>query len=312
MRKQTAFVMAALAAAGIGAGAARAADGAAARAGTAKVLVIPFAALNVPESQQWIPKGVQENLVADLGRTNVYAPVAFRGEVVVEDNATAARLAKQASAALAVRGAAQVVGEQVRLTAQLIDAKTGETVSTASVTGVPGELLKLEDELSAQLRGVSNRQGPAVAAGVEGATPAGGAAVPAAAQPPVIVINQPPAAPAYPAYPAYAASYGYTSPLFTSGLYYPGVFSYVVNTGSYGHHGGFGHGRGGVCFPNTGVPGTTVRLIRSQGPAGGPLTMTTPAGGIVPTSAASFGPVRVTLPTPQATPVSNNRISFPR
>ena len=114
-------------------------------------MIIPFSVLNVPESQQWIGKGVQENLIADLGRSGAYSPLAFQGQVVVEDNAAAVRLAKNANTALVIRGAAQMVGDQVRITAQVIDANSGETIRTASVTGPTGDMLKLEDQLSAQL-----------------------------------------------------------------------------------------------------------------------------------------------------------------
>src|SRR4051812_35590703 len=87
----------------------------AAPAGAQRVLVIPFSAINVPESQQWISKGVQENIVADFGKSGEFSPIAFHGQLIVEDNATAVRLAKQASSDLAVRGAAQMVGDTVRL-----------------------------------------------------------------------------------------------------------------------------------------------------------------------------------------------------
>ena len=159
-----------------------------------RVLVIPFATLNVPADQQWISKGVEETIVSDLGRAGGLAPVPFEGQIVVEDNATAVRLARQASADLAVRGAAQVVGYHVRLTAQLIDAKTGNTVNTAMATGPVRDLLQLEDQLSAQLRGVPM---PATAAG--GAAPAtmpmdATAAVPAQA-PQIIIVPSAPSGP---------------------------------------------------------------------------------------------------------------------
>jgi len=118
-----------------------------------KVIVIPFSTLNVPADQQWIGKGLQESLIADLGRD--YAPVAFSGQTIVEDNATAARVAREAGVPYAVRGVAQEINGEIRLTAQMIDAKTGDTLSTANVTGQLNNLLRLEDEVGAQLRGVT-------------------------------------------------------------------------------------------------------------------------------------------------------------
>ena len=105
-----------------------------ARPGT-RVLVIPFNVLNVPEGQQWIGQGVQEMLIADLGRSGNLIPMTFPGQVIVEDNATAIRVAKNAGAAYAIRGSAQVVGNLVRITAQVIDVSNGDIVQTAAVTG---------------------------------------------------------------------------------------------------------------------------------------------------------------------------------
>ena len=60
-----------------------------------RVLVLPFNSLNVPAPQQWIAKAVQENLVADLGRTPGVIPISSSSQVIIEDNATAARLAQR-------------------------------------------------------------------------------------------------------------------------------------------------------------------------------------------------------------------------
>jgi TolB-like protein len=120
----------------------------------ARVLVIPFLTLNLPSDKQWIGKAVQETLIADLGRATGYSPIAFPGQIIVEDNATAVRLAREldgGAAAYAVRGSAQFVNNEVRLTAQLIDARTGDTLATSIVTGKFDDLLKLEDDLAGQL-----------------------------------------------------------------------------------------------------------------------------------------------------------------
>lgn len=240
-----------------------------------RVLVIPFTALNVPDSQQWITKAVAENIVADFGRTPGFLPLAFHGQILVEDNATAARLARQASASLVIRGAAQVVGTSVRLTAQLIDAKTGDTLTTASVTGPADDLLKMEDDLSAQLRGVSTQT--AATPGAPTAPLAGAQPVyvqPAQPAAPQIILISQPAAPTYPPYPAYNTPYYGSN--FGYG-YYPGL----ITTVSYGNN--------GYCPPNycppVYCPPTSIgnlHLVRSTGPTGGPLTITSPPGGLLP------------------------------
>ncbi len=117
-----------------------------------RLLVIPFTTLNVGDNQEWIGRAVQEDIIADFGHTNQFLPVAFQGQIVVEDNATAVSLAHKANATLVIRGSAQMVDKDLRITAQMIDARTGDTVTTASVTGPTSDLLKLEDGLSSQLR----------------------------------------------------------------------------------------------------------------------------------------------------------------
>jgi TolB-like protein len=236
-------------------GSSKAQDATGAAGAGQRVLVIPFTALNIPDAQQWISRGVQENLVADFGRTTSLNPIAFQGQVVVEDNATAARLARQASAPLAVRGAAQIVGDQLRLTAQVIDAKTGDTLSAASVTGPASDLLKMEDELSAQLRGVSGAPAaPAIAPAAPPAQPA------QTVQPQIIVITQPAPDYSYPPYPAYNYSYPF---------FYPYVGPLVISD-AHGrrHHREF----------------SSPHLIRSTGPSGGPLTPRISNSSVLPLS----------------------------
>ncbi len=117
-----------------------------------RVLIAPFSMADLPESQRWMPKSIQDNLVSSFSRTLGYAAVPYKGAALVDDNATAQRLAKSASANFAVRGSAVLENDSIHLTAQLVDAKTGEALSSADVSGPAVNLLKLEDQLSAQLR----------------------------------------------------------------------------------------------------------------------------------------------------------------
>jgi TolB-like protein len=197
-----------------------------------RLLVIPFATLNVGDNQEWIGRAVQEDIIADFGHTNQFLPVAFQGQIVVEDNATAVSLAHKANATLVIRGAAQMIDKDLRITAQMIDARTGDTITTASVTGPTSDLLKLEDGLSSQLR--TN-----LAIMVQAAEQQ----QPAAAQPDT---SQQVAGPV--TYVPYTPGYGYdTSANYGYGSPYYGYGSPVVVIG-----GGFGfcnfNGRGFVPF----------------------------------------------------------------
>jgi len=248
--------------------------------GDDRVLIVPFDVMNVPEAQQWIGRGVQENLVADMGRNGGMDPILFQGQVIVEDNATAARLARNANAPLVIRGAAQMAGGDVRLTAQLIDSKSGDTVRTALVTGPTGDLLKLEDELARQLRSAAVPPAPTAPAASAPATPAVPVMVPVAPSQ-IIVISQP--QPVY--YPSDAYAYGY--PLG----YYPWVV-YQVMPGNRGH----GHGRG-----EGGGGGGGVHIVQNGGGGGfNPYSLPLPTNFDLPlpTNYVQPLPTNMVLPLP--------------
>ncbi len=276
-----------------------------------RVLVVPFSVLNVPDSQQWIGKGVQENVVAEFGRSGTFSPIAFQGQVIVEDNATAARLARAAQSPLAVRGAAQAVGENIRITAQLIDSQSGDTVRTASVTGSAHDLLKMEDELSAQLLGQTTAPAgaPAATAPISTAPASTAPAAPAVAPAPQIIVIAPQQAPysnyGYSPYPDYANYYPYSSYGYGYGLWYGTLFPYVftINVNHdhdhnhVDHHGGGGTvggggigGIGGSASPGVQVVTPQVRPAISPASMGGAIP-TASHGGMVPaiSPAASHG-----------------------
>jgi TolB-like protein len=195
-----------------------------------RVLVIPFTTLNVGDNQEWIGRAVQEDIIADFGRTNQFLPVAFQGQIVVEDNATAVSLAHKADATLVIRGSAQMVGPDLRITAQMIDARSGDTVTTASVTGPTADLLKLEDGLSAQLRtNLAAMQAPLPTQ------------QPAAAQPDQAQASGPVTyapSPAYAAQPAYTPGYSY-APTYAAPVYADPGYGYDVSPYyDYGYLGG--------------------------------------------------------------------------
>jgi TolB-like protein len=151
-----------------------------------RVLVVPFNALHVPEAQQGIGKGAQKSVVADFSRSGVYQAMASQTQVIVEDNATAARLGRAAESQYVVRGAAHVVEGNIRLTAQLIDARSGGTIRSGCVTGPAGSIRVMEDELGAQLRGQSTDAARATTGG------AGRVAGSDAPVEPVLVVATPP------------------------------------------------------------------------------------------------------------------------
>ena len=193
------------------------------------------------ESDQWISRGRAGDDRGGPGPCRrVFPRFLFRSGNCGRQCDRRARLgAKAASPPLAVRGA-QMVGGNVRLTAQVIDAKSGDTLSTASVTGPVNDLLKLEDDLSwPNCCGVPAAPGSGTPAYSRAAWLRRAATTlpctdhrpwQPAAPPQIIVISQP-SQPAYPDYSGYGgypygSPYGYGYGGYGWGLYggfYPGV-----------------------------------------------------------------------------------------
>ncbi|HVS72807.1 MAG TPA: hypothetical protein VHQ47_16240 [Phycisphaerae bacterium] len=272
----------------------------------ARVLVFPLRPIHLTQDTDWVPKSVNENVVDALDRSEQYVAIPYGGELVVQDNNQAARNARQSNFPLAVRGTIQVVDTQVRLTAQLVDAHDGSAVRTAMATGAMSDLLKVEDDLAAQLLGEkSATTGNASTASAPATNPA---------QPPIqIVIQNTPPAPEVPnynyaGYPYSAYPYpGYPVDYF-GGIGYPGVIITTPGNGGghhhghdhdHGHdgHGGDGHGGGPIYF----TPGTPeVGRNTPGGPAFEPGVIGEPANPLPRSSPAPVTPV--TTPGPVASP----------
>jgi TolB-like protein len=88
------------------------------------------------------------------------------------DETLALEMARRAAAAWLITGAYRRVGDNVRVTAKLIDVAEGTIVQTVKLDGDQKDILALEDlivpELAARIRGAARREG---ASGQESASP---------------------------------------------------------------------------------------------------------------------------------------------
>ena len=100
--------------------------------------VRPFANLSGDPADVWIGAGIAETISADLG-----AITADRG----------------AGVRWRVRGTYQRVGTRIRITAELVDRLTGETVDTVEVDGDVADLFALQDDVGARLAAILGRNG---------------------------------------------------------------------------------------------------------------------------------------------------------
>ena len=143
------------------------------------VAVVAFDNITGAPEDEWIGFGIAETITADLAGLGTIAVV---GNDAVEAALRQARLepgaaanlsdtpAVQAGRALGARwvigGGFQRLGQQVRLTARIVDVATAAVQHATTVDGMLGELFDLQDRLSEDLRRGLSGGAPAMAANV--------------------------------------------------------------------------------------------------------------------------------------------------
>ena len=149
------------------------------------VAVLPFANVSGEPGDDWIGAGIAETVIADLGQIGGLS-VMGREALLDQDRAqpegsltdvTAAReLARELGVAWLVAGGYQRVGDQLRITARIVNVESGAATETAKVDGQLTEIFALQDRIVSELS-----DGFASIAGTTAARPATAATQPAPA-----------------------------------------------------------------------------------------------------------------------------------
>ena len=116
----------------------------------ATILVLPFAP---PPSggYDWIGRAVQQDLLADLSRDSRARVIAPADLAPAADAQAALNSARQANATHVVFGQAQAAGSDMRITGQVLDVSSGQSIGTLKATGPVKNLFPLEDALADQV-----------------------------------------------------------------------------------------------------------------------------------------------------------------
>ncbi len=177
----------------IASGPVRAAQAAPAAAADDSVAIIAFSNISRIAEDDWIGTGIAEALTVELGRANdlsVLGRQAVSGalENVSSADGIAGATALAAGRLLGVQwvlsGGYQRVGDQMRITARVVDVATATEVHTAIVDGALAELFALQDRLAADLRRGLSGAGGAIATSGTARTPTSSEAVPPTVDPP--------------------------------------------------------------------------------------------------------------------------------
>ena len=129
--------------------------------GVGSLVVIPFTNISGNPADDWIGPGIAETVVVDSARVGTLSVIAHSifdtlaslpGTVVsgVAPEAVVRRV-RDLGAAWLLTGGYQRVGEQLRITARVVDVQTGVVTKTATIDGAVAELFALQDQIVAQL-----------------------------------------------------------------------------------------------------------------------------------------------------------------
>ena len=142
--------------------------------------IIPFDNISGASGDEWIGAGIAETLMADLqgaAMVDVIAAVPVGAAAVLE-------VGRRLGARWLVTGGYQRLGDQLRITARLVDVTTGAVVQSAKIDGAIDDLFTLQDRLTAELRRGLPAGGGAGATSAAARAPISSESVNAAAEPP--------------------------------------------------------------------------------------------------------------------------------
>ena len=114
----------------------------------ARVAVLPFTNISGQPDDEWIGAGIAESIRADL----VGEPsTVIVGQDVRQATADLLAAGRRLDAVRVVGGSYQRVGDQLRITARVVDVQTGAVVSSLRIDGTINELFTLQDRIAAGL-----------------------------------------------------------------------------------------------------------------------------------------------------------------
>jgi len=220
------------------------------------VLIYPFQPMGQVKGHEWIQPALQEDIVSEMNKTGLVQTHSMAEPLVSADGDRAIAAGRSAGADMVIFGSYQIVGDQIRVNAQMTQVATGAVVAPLQATGNLLDIFKIEDTLASQMQPTVARlyapqqNEPVVTYGGQSDQYVSNqVAVPQS----VVVQPSPdyytaPSTVYVPTYP-YGYNYGYYPGVyFGGGVYYGARFNHGF--GSFGHgfaHGGFGgHAFGGA------------------------------------------------------------------
>jgi TolB-like protein len=125
------------------------------RPAEAKIVVLPFTALNPNQEQAWLGRSIQQSVLADL--TAAAPGRVTSADVEVTDMSAAAEIGKHTGALYVVHGSFTTLptsaGVQgLRIMGEVVESASARPVASFKATGLYSEIFRLEDQVASQIR----------------------------------------------------------------------------------------------------------------------------------------------------------------
>ena len=114
----------------------------------ARVAVVPFTNISGQPDDEWIGTGIAESIRADLVGEPSTVTV---GQDIRQATADLLVAGRRLDATRVVGGSYQRVGDQLRITARVVDVQTGAVISSLRIDGTISELFTLQDRIAVGL-----------------------------------------------------------------------------------------------------------------------------------------------------------------
>jgi adenylate cyclase len=113
------------------------------------VAVLPFANMSDDTEQQYFSDGITEDIITELSRFRSLFVIARNSSFQYRDKTTdVRRVARELGVQYVVEGSIRRAGERLRITAQLIDAKTGDHVWAERYDREMQDIFAVQDEMA--------------------------------------------------------------------------------------------------------------------------------------------------------------------
>lgn len=113
------------------------------------VLLLPVAA--PAGSYSWVGRAIQQDVEVDLAQMGIARVIAPASGPQADDSEAALRAARDAGATHVVFARAQVSGNQLRVTGQVLNVSDGKSLAAIKMTAPADNLFPLEDGISVQI-----------------------------------------------------------------------------------------------------------------------------------------------------------------